>query len=84
VSWKLTQSLFGDAQACIKSDGVGSVSMKWLTSLIALQPGGRRLIRNSIHLEGEILQFPVTFDLEDDRITRLECADDRLQLRHRL
>src|SRR6267378_2165085 len=43
-----------------------------------------RLIRNSIHLEGEILQFPVTFHLENDRITGPECADNHLQLRHRL
>jgi hypothetical protein len=38
----------------------------------------RQLVRNSIHLEGEILQFPVTFHLEDHRITRIECADNRL------
>jgi len=38
--------------------------------------------RNSIHLEGEILQLPVTLHLEDDRITGSGRANDRLQLRH--
>ena len=37
-----------------------------------------RSLPNSVHLEREILQFPVTFDLEDDRIARFERADDRL------
>jgi hypothetical protein len=32
----------------------------------------------SVHLEREILQFPVAFDLEDDWIPRFERADDRL------
>ena len=35
---------------------------------------------NSLHLEGEILQFPLAFDLKDDRITRPEIADQGLEL----
>src|SRR5229473_465511 len=78
------ESATGDATshhpACHENTDSGSP----IDSELGLQATGRQLIRNSIHLEGEILQFPVTFHLENDRITKPKCAYDRLELRHRL
>ena len=40
----------------------------------------RQLIRNSIHLECEVLQFALALDLKDDRIPRSEIVDQGLEL----
>jgi hypothetical protein len=38
------------------------------------------LLRNSLHLESEVLQFALAFDLKDYGITRSEIADHGLEL----
>lgn len=67
--------LRGLANGSMKERGWG---MKHPAVVIALQALTPRLAHNSVDLECEILQFPLAFDLNNDRISRIEVSDQRL------